>query len=387
MGWLDALGYAAAAARRQGLRSALLLVAVATGVAAVVALATLGEGVRGFVAERFLSLGTHLLIVLPGRSETRGGSPPMLGETPRDLTLEDALALERSHAIARVAPVVVGEATLSRGRLSRQSVILGSTAVYQEIRKLALSKGRFIAPGDPRRAEPVCVLGATLSRELFGGERVLGRWVRMGERRFRVIGVLASRGQSIGVDLDEMAIVPVAAAQQLFDTQSLFRILVEARERDALVRAERAIIEIISARHDGEEDITVITQDALLATFDGIFQALTLGLAGIAAISLIVAGILIMNVSLVAVSQRTQEIGVLKALGATAATVGWLFILEAGLLAALGGGVGVGMGVGLAALVVFHYPLLPFFLPLWPVVAAGGVDEVSSEGDCRTGDP
>ena len=140
-------------------------------------------------------------------------------------------------------------------------------------------------------------------RELFGNRAAVGRWVRVGDRRFRVIGVLASEGRAIGVDLEEMVVVPVASAQALFDTPSLFRILVEARSRSLIPRAKQQILSIIRARHEGEDDITVITQDAVIGTFNKIFTALTMTVGGIAAISLAVAGILIMNVMLVEIGR------------------------------------------------------------------------------------
>ncbi len=366
----DVLGFALAALRGHLLRSGLVLLAMAIGVAAVVLLTALGEGARRYVTGEFAALGTDLLTVMPGRTETTGGAPPITGETARDLTLADARALTRSHAVRRVAPINLGEAPVrARGR-SRAAVIVGTTAAYFAMRRLAVAQGRTLPEGDPRAARPLVVLGATIRDELFGASNPLGQWVRIGERRFRVVGVVERRGQQLGIDLDEVAIMPVAAAQQLFDTPALFRILVQARGRAAIPAAERDILAIIRARHEGEADITVITQDSVLAAFDRIFTALNLAVAGIAGISLLVAGILVMNVMLVAVTQRRAEIGLLKALGAPRRRIVGLILAEAALLALAGAVAGVAAGIGAGAAVRAIWPVLPVTPPWWAVAAA-----------------
>ena len=366
----DVLKYAAGSVFGYRARTLLTLLAMGIGVASVIVLTALGEGARRFVTGEFQSLGTHLLIVLPGRSETTGGPPPLLGETPRDLTLDDALALEHSRAVRRIAPIAVGSAGVSYREREREVMIIGSTAAFLDIRHLKMASGRFFSIGDPRRASPVCVLGAKLKNELFGAAPAIGRWVRVGDRRFRVVGTLASEGRSIGLDLEDIAIVPVAAAQALFDSYSLFRVLVEARSDKAIPRARRDILRIIRQRHEGEDDVTVISQDAVVATFDKIFRALTLTVVGIASISLAVAGILIMNVMLVAVSQRTTEVGLLKALGASSGTILRVFLVEATILSLVGAAVGVAVGYAAIQFVDRTYPLLPLDMPLWAVASA-----------------
>jgi len=357
--------------RRYAARSALMLVAMAIGVGAVVVLTSLGEAARRYVAQEFAALGTHLLIVLPGRSETTGVAPAMfIGDTPRDLTLEDALAIGRGGGIRRIAPLVVGTAQVSWGGRDREASLLGATADLVDIRHWTVSQGRFLPHGDPSLSRNVCVIGERLRHELFGAHPALGEWLRIGDRRFRVVGVLGTQGRSIGMDVQDLVIVPVATAQTLLNAPSLFRILVEARSRDAIPAARAHVIATLRDRHQGEEDVTVVTQDAVLATFDRVLRVLTYTVGGIAAISLGVAGVLIMNVMLVAVSQRTPEIGLLKALGAPRRQILALFLTEATLLSLIGASLGLAAGQLGSFAIGRLYPILPVGAPGWAIGAA-----------------
>ncbi len=367
----DQLDFAWQVVRGYRGRTFLILLAMGIGVAAVVMVTALGEGARLYVLNQFGALGTNLVIVLPGRSETAGAMPGVLiGKTPRDLTLEDALALKRSHAIRRFAPLIVGAGDVHVGARLRETPVLGSTAELMAIRGMEVAQGRFLPEGDPRQSQPVCVVGAKVAAELFGARPALGEWLRIGDRRFRVIGIMAKQGESLGFNTDEIVIVPLAAAQALFNTEALFRVLVEAKSREQIAYAKQDIEEIIRLRHEGERDVTVITQDAVLATFDRILRALTLAVGGIAAISLAVAGILIMNVMLIAVTQRRREIGLLKALGATGRQIRLAFFIEAMLLAIGGAAVGLVVGQLGRDVAAQLYPAIPFQAPWWALVAA-----------------
>jgi putative ABC transport system permease protein len=251
-------------------------------------------------------------------------------------------------------------------------IVVGTSADFLEVRRYAVAQGRFLPREDLRRGSPVAVIGDTIRRELFGTAAAVGRLVRIGDRRFRVVGVLAPSSSGLGVNADEAVIVPVATAQAMFNTDTLFRILVEARNRAVIPQAKAQILAILKARHDGEEDVTLIAQDAVLGTFDRILTALTLGVAGIAAISLAVAGILVMNVMLVAVTQRTPEIGLLMALGASGGAIRRSFLTEAGLLSLAGALAGLALGHGGAWLLRTLYPALPAWPPDWAVLAGVG---------------
>ena len=363
------------ALERYPLRTAMLLLAIAIGVAAVVMLTAVGEGARRYVTGQFAALGTHLLIVLPGRAETTGtGIQGMLvGETARELTLDDTIAIGRSPRISRVTPVVPGAGTASWRSRERDITVLGTSAPMLEIQHWVMQVGRFLPPGDLDIAQPVCVLGAVVADQLFAGATAVGEWLRIGDSRCRVIGVLAKQGLAGGFNVDETVMLPVANAQQIFNTSSVFRILAEARSADAVQAAKRDILAIIKQRHAGEEDVTVVTQDAVVSTFDSIFGMITAGLAGIAAISLVVAGVLIMNVMLVAVSQRTTEVGLLKAIGARRRQIIALFLTEAACLSLLGAALGLIVGTAGTWALKLAFPVLDFAAPLWASLSAVAV--------------
>ncbi len=369
----DVFASAAAAAASNPLRTVLLALAMAIGVAAVVVLTALGDGARRYVVREFTALGSNLVIVLPGRTATGGINPgSAVTTTPRDLTIEDARAITRLPAVLRVAPVAVGTSEISVGGRLRDTLVVGSTAEFLEVRRFTMAQGRFLPAEDWDRGSPVMVIGARLRSDLFGAEPALGQFVRIGDRRFRVIGVLAASGSGLGMNTDELAIVPVALAQAMFNSNTLFRILIETRNRDLLEAAKRQATALLKERHGGEEDVTVITQDAVLATFDRLLGTLTLGVAGIAAISLAVAGILVMNVMLVSVTQRRAEIGLMKALGGSGGTIRLLFLVEAAMLSFAGALAGYAIGHGGAWVIRSLYPTLPAYPPDWAVLAALG---------------
>lgn len=388
----DLFRFASGALLRRRLRTGLSLTGVAVGVAAVVVLTTLGEGARTYVVDQFLQLGTNLVIVVPGRTETTG--LPTIGGAASDLTLDDAEALRREvRGADEVAPLVVGTVEVAFAERRRQVALLGTTRSYFTMRELRVARGRALLAGDPTRGAPVVVVGSALAEALFGrppetsddgagGGRVdegsgelrlatspVGAVVRVGEWRMRVHGVLAPMGSRLGVDLDEVAIVPVATAMRMLDRSSLFRVLVQTRSHRELEAAKAQALAVIGERH-GVEDVTVLTQDAVISTFGVILTTLTLVVAAIAGISLSVAGIGIMNVMLVTVSERAAEIGLLKALGAGRRQILAVFLTESALLATAGGVAGLALGAAVVRLLVALYPAFPAVTPAWAVAAA-----------------
>jgi putative ABC transport system permease protein len=343
---------------------------VAIGVASVILLTSLGEGARLYVTGEFTSLGSNLLIVIPGKTETVGAAP-FVSTAPNDLTVDDSEALQQQiPQIRRTAPIAFGMAEAQVGERGREITVLGTTNAMLEIRGMKMGAGRFLPEGV--RDAPVCVLGAKVGSELFGNENPLGKIVRIGESRFRVVGVLAPRGTSIGLDLDEIVNVPVDSALRIFNRTSLFRIIAEVGTHMDIERARDRAVALLTERH-GEEDITVLTQDAVLETFQRILNILTAALAGIAAISLTVAGIGIMNVMLVSVSERTREIGLLKAIGGTQRQIMSVFLIEAAIISSGGGLLGLAVGIGVGQIAEQVFPAFPVQPPVWAVVAALGV--------------
>ena len=367
----DAIRFSWQALSANTTRTFLLLLAMSIGVGSVVILTSLGEGARNYVTAEFSSLGTNLVIVLPGRSETSGVNPQgMIGISERDLTLDDALSLTRHPQVIRIAPLTVGAAEVSWQGRKREVTVMGTSAEFQKIRQWKMAQGNFLPKSDLNRASSVCVIGPQLRKEIFGAHAAVGQWLRVGDRRFLVIGILDVEGTSLGQNIGDTVLIPVASAQSLFNIPSLFRIFAEVKTREALPKVIQFIEDTLQKRHQGVKDVTVITQDAVLATFDRILSSLTYTVGGIAAISLFVAGILIMNVMLVTVSQRTNEIGLLKSLGASARAILILILIDAILLSTIGAVIGLLIGQTGSWAIRYAFPALPAYPPTWATIAS-----------------
>ena len=371
---IDLVRYTFLALRRQRFRSLMLLIAVGLGVGAVVVLTALGEGARGYVMGEFAFLGKDTVVMFPGRKETTGGMPPITGTAARAITLEEVAVLQRTvPGVTSLAPIVIGNGPVSYKSRERESIVLGTTAAFFDIRQLQVGQGSTLPDLVLNEGRQVAVIGHKLKAELFDNRRAIGQWVRLRDYRFRVIGVLTGTGDSFGTDLSEAIFVPVASAQSVFNIHGLFRVMMKIRDNYQVEEVKSQIAKRMQELHEGEQDVTIISPDAMLSTFDDILQALTLGVAGIAAISLVVAGILVMNVTLMSVKQRTAEIGLLKAVGAPAAQVRTLFLTEAALIASAGALLGMLVGLLLVAAGRKLYPAVPFTTPAWALWAALGL--------------
>ncbi len=372
----DTLGFAITALLQQPRRAGLSLLGVVIGVVAVIFLTALGEGARLYVTEQFQTLGTDVIVVIPGKTETTGMMPGFTG-TPNDLTLDDAEALLRRIPEAiRIAPVSMGNETVSYKNKSRQVVVLGSTAEFFDLRGIEVARGTRLPAGDIDRGANVAVLGMETAQELFAEENPVGKSIRVGEWRMRVIGVNGPRGTHLGQNLDQVSLVPVATGMRMFNRTSLFRIMIQLRPGSDVDVVKRKVEDVILDRHD-EIDVTCMTPDAVVDSLSSIVETLTLVLVGIAAISLSVAGIGIMNVMLVAVSERRAEIGLLKALGASHRQVLLVFLMESLLISMAGAVVGLGIGYATIYVVTWAYPAMPAQAPLWAVASVLGLSVVA----------
>jgi putative ABC transport system permease protein len=363
---LDLLRFSLLALRRQRFRSLMLLTAVGLGVGAVVVLTALGEGARGYVLGEFAYLGKDTVVMIPGRKETTGGMPPMTGVAAHDITLEEMEVLQRSvPGVTDLAPMIMGNGPVSFKSRERDSLVVGTTAAFFPIRKLEIAQGNALPDLALGEGKQVAVIGQKLKKALFDNDNAIGQWIRLRDYRFRVVGVLAGSGDSFGADLSEAVFIPVASAQAVFNVNGMFRVSLKVKENYQVEAVKTAIAKQMQALHNGEQDVTIVSPDAMLSTFDSILRVMTLGVAGIGAISLVVSGILVMNVTLMSVKQRTAEIGLLKAIGAPSSQVRTLFLTEAALIAAAGAVVGILVGHLVVFIGTQLYPDVPFATPAW----------------------
>jgi len=369
MGTLELLRFVVGALGGQRLRSALSALGVGIGVAAVILLTSLGEGTRDYMVGQFTQFGTSLIGVNPGKTKTHG-MPGVLGGTTHHLTIDDAEALRRVPMVTEVVPVVFGSAQVEAEGLSRRVILYGVNHEAAEAWRFPVAQGSFLPRMDPRRSSSYAVLGAKLARELFGEESPLGQRVRVEGYSFVVVGVMEPKGQLLGFDLDDTAYIAVATAMDMFNLVELHEIDVVAENPDVIAPVVEDVRRILTERHRGEEDFTITTQTEMLDTFGRIMDIVTVAVSGIAGISLLVGAMGILTIMWISVHERTGEIGLLRALGVTAAAVERLFLLESVLLAVAGGTLGLMTGLGLAALIRAAVPGLPMSTPPGAVAAA-----------------
>ena len=354
-------------------RTALTMLGVVIGVAAIILLVSLGEGATAYITRELTGLGTNLLIITPGKTQTSGSFHPPTASTVRKLTYEDAVALRRRATLLTDAvPVVLGTGKIRSQGVSRDTSVIGVTPEFQRVRNLYVEIGQFVSEEDVEGRRRVVVLGRTVKRELFGEENPLGQFVTLADSRYRVIGIMEQKGVSLGFDIDDLVFIPVKSAQDLFDTDRLFEILASVRSSDEIDRASQQVKDILMRRHGNREDFTLTSQGAILSAFTTILKILTAVLGGIAGISLLVGGIGIMNIMLVSVRERTREIGIRKAVGARRRDILGQFLLESVMMSSLGGGLGIAVGVGGAKALSLFFAYLPTHVSLWAILMAFG---------------
>ncbi|MBM4083397.1 MAG: FtsX-like permease family protein [Planctomycetes bacterium] len=359
-------------ARANKFRSALTMLGVIIGVTSVILLVSVGQGAKVYVTEQFASLGTNVLITIPGKTETVGSHPPV-GQATHKLTVRDAIEMERRCALVdKVAPVVIGTSTVKFENRKRDVNIVGTTYDFQEIRNLYVEVGSFIPEREVEAESRVCVLGTKVRAELFGSDNPLGKLIKIGETKYRVIGIMKKKGTSLGIDLDDLVFVPVRSAQELFNTDGLLEILSTALNPHEIDQTIEQIKTVLKRRHNNVEDFTVISQGAMLSTFESILNALTYALGAIGCVSLIVGGIGIMNIMLVTVGERTKEIGIRKAVGAKNGHILVQFLVESMTLSGLGGVLGIALGIAIAETVRKLVPALPVTVSGWSILTSFG---------------
>jgi len=359
--------------RASKLRAFLTTLGVIIGVLAVILLVALGEGVRQYIGDTFASMGANVLQITPGKRDTKGGMMAPMSGVAHKLTPEDEQAVvHRVFTVDGVSGIVQGSATLRYQGRRRDAMALGVGDRFSDIRNMHVDAGRFFSEEDIASHRRYAVIGRVIEQELFGDENPLGKTLKINDAEYRVIGILEHRGNSLGFDLDDLALIPCTSALDLFALQGYSSVMVRARDKANTQAAIDDITEVLKRRHNNQVDFTIVSQDDLLATVNAIMSMMTGVLLAIASIALVVGGIGIANIMLVSVRERTREIGVRRAVGATRNTILMQFLVEAIVIASLGGLVGLGLGAGIIGLARLAMPGLPVQLSPWIVFTALG---------------
>lgn len=363
----DSLSWVVRALWMQRMRSLLTIVGFAIGVAAMVLLSSLGEGLRVFVLKEFTQFGSHIVAVTPGKTETFGMGGIL--NTTRPLTLEDAHSLERIPGVEEVVPMVMGNSQVKAANRSRYTNIAGVGPRADKAWGVEVAAGTFLPLEDFTRARAFAVLGAKLKAELFGSANALGEFVHIGGMRFRVVGVMEPKGDFLGIDLDDIVYIPAIKALQMFNRESLMEIdIFYSPSLTSDVIAER-VRDMLIRRH-GFEDFTIVTQDEMLKTMDNILRILKFAGAGLGAISLLVGAVGITTILMITVTERISEVGLLRALGGTRSQVRNLFLGEAVFLGFAGGLCGITVILVFIAMAALFVPGLPIAVQPGVVIGA-----------------
>ncbi|MDB6061368.1 MAG: peptide transporter permease [Verrucomicrobiaceae bacterium] len=359
----DGFFWVARSVLSQRQRSILTALGIAIGIAAVSLLTSVGEGLRVYLLNQFSSFGTRLITVTPGKVSTQGMAGML--KTVRPLSLRDAEALQNLPYINALTPVITGTVKVDAGDRQRDTSVAGVGPQLPIAWNMRVALGRFL-PQDDGIERPYVVLGHKVRTELFGDRNPLGALVRVGGSRFRVIGVMESKGQMLGFDLDDIVYIPVNRGLQLMNREGLGEIDIAFSEQTTSAEMAKRVKRVMIGLH-GEEDFTLFTQEDMLASLDRILRFITLAIAGLGGISLITGGVGVATIMTTALRERMSEIGLLRALGATREQTLLLFLGEAIVLASIGGISGILIivilvGVGRLAVDGLPVALEPFYL-------------------------
>lgn len=355
----------------QKLRTTLTVLGMVIGVGSVILLVSLGEGAKKYVLREFEGLGANLIVIQPGKSDRKTHFGPPVGAAQRKMTAADVTAIERRALnLEAVSGLVLGTVSARFEESISNITVFGTNEQFPNIITLAVSRGGYFTREEDQYRRRVVVLGQNIAQELFGDADPIGRAIKLNESEFRVVGVLAPMGNKLGLSFDELGFIPTEAALKLFNEDKLFGIRAKASSRVGVDDAVAEITEILKERRDGEEDFTVLTQVSMMESMNTILTMLTYVLGAIAAISMLVGGIGIMNIMWVSVVERTQEIGIRRAVGARRRDILQQFLAEAVGLSFLSGAIGVFGAVFLTYTLHWFFPSFDMRAPVWVIVPA-----------------
>jgi len=337
------------------IRSFLTMLGVIIGVMSVIVLIAIGQGTTASVTESISAMGTNLLTVnIMTRSVGRGfgGGPGSRGGASGSkgtviLTLDDVLSLGDDASIADVSPVVSGSLTVKAGSTNTTASIVGVLPAYARIINQGAQSGRYIIDADVDNRSAVCVIGVDLAQDLFGTSSVVGNTLHIDGRQFKIVGVLESKGTSMGGSSDESVVLPFTLAQRMLDSTTISSIYLSAVDSASVDSAQAVVERFLYKKYQNESTYSVMNQTQMLETANETASTLSLMLGGIAGISLLVGGIGIMNIMLVSVTERTREIGIRKAIGARRRDILTQFLIESVVISGLGGLLGLGLGLAM----------------------------------------
>ncbi len=350
------------------MRSFLTGLGIAIGVAAVILLTSIGEGLHRFVLSEFNQFGTNIVGIQPGKTQTHGASVGVFGSV-RPLSIDDALSLRRVPGVDHVTAVVQGNAEIRANGKSRRVTVYGADAEFPRAFQLRVGVGNFLPDEDPTQARAFVVLGSKVRNELFGDVNPLGAYLRVGGERYRIIGVMESKGQVLGFDMDDTVFIPIARGLELFNRPGVMEIDVTYPDNVTAEKIEQGVRRVLAARH-GRDDFTVISQEKAMEVLGSVLDVITFAVGALGGISLLVGGVGILTIMTMAVTERIGEIGLLRALGARQQQVLFLFLGEAMLLSGAGGLAGLAIGIGIAQALHTLVPALPVHTPIFFAVLA-----------------